>query len=236
MHLDVPDPAYTGSLPSRALFRVALRIAFGFVALLWIIELATWMWDLDPALSGVRPRQLDGLPGIVFAPLVHAGVEHLLANSAPLLVLITTMVFLYPRSAIRTLPAVWLGTGLAVWLFGRESIHLGASGLVYGLASYVLVAGVLRRDTRAIAAALVVWFMYGSLVWGALPTPLAVSWETHLAAALVGVALAVALRHLDRPPRKRYDWERETDEARDASSTPERPDAESDPAHREAAR
>jgi membrane associated rhomboid family serine protease len=213
MQLDIPDPAYTRSAASRLLFRVALRAGIGFVALLWLIELALWAWDIDPSLSGIRPRHWEGLPGIVFAPLVHAGPEHLIANSAPLLVLIPTVLFLYPRSALRALPVVWLGSGLAVWLVGREAVHFGASGLVYGLASHVLVAGALRRDTRAIAASLVVWFLYGSLVWGVVPTPLPVSWETHAAAALIGILTAIAFRHLDRPPRKRYEWE---DEAGDA--------------------
>ncbi|TMH29212.1 MAG: rhomboid family intramembrane serine protease [Betaproteobacteria bacterium] len=211
MQFDVPDPAYTDSAPMRAHFRLAVRIAFGFVALLWIIFLMNWALDLDPESSGIRPRQWAGLPGIVFAPLVHGGFDHLIANSPPLLVLITAMLFLYPNSTLRVLPAVWLGPGIVVWLFGRESVHFGASGLVYGLASYTFVAGLLRRDRRAIAASLVVWFMYGSLVWGVLPAPFGVSWETHLSAALIGVALALALRRLDVPPRKRYGWEGEAE-------------------------
>jgi membrane associated rhomboid family serine protease len=84
--------------------------------------------------------------------------------------------------------------------------------LVYGLVSFVFVAGLLRRDRRAIAASLVVCFMYGSLVWGVVPTPSGVSWETHLAAALIGVSSAIALRRMDVPPRKRYVWEGEEEE------------------------
>ena len=209
MQLDIPDPAYASSAQAQGHFRLAVRIAVGFVVLLWVIHGINSALDLDPRLSGIRPRQWAGLPGIVFAPLVHADFEHLLSNSLPLLVLVTTMVYLYPNSAIRTLPAVWLLPNIAVWLFGRDSAHFGASGLVYGLATYVLVAGVLRRDRRAIAASLVVWFLYGSLVWGMLPVPSGVSWETHLAAALVGAVLAVAMRRLDVPPRKRYTWESE---------------------------
>ena len=92
---------------------------------------------------------------------------------------------------------------------------VGASGLVYGLVSYIFVAGVIRRDRRAIAASLLVSFLYGSLVWGVLPIEPGVSWETHLAAALIGLALAIALRRLDIPPRKRYAWEDENDEPDD---------------------
>jgi len=111
------------------------------------------------------------------------------------------------------LPAVYLGPGIAVWLFGRaSSIHVGASGLIYGLVSYIFVAGVIRRDRRAIAASLLVSFLYGSVMWGVLPSEPGVSWETHLAAALVGLVLAIALRRLDVPPRKRYTREDETDD------------------------
>jgi membrane associated rhomboid family serine protease len=111
------------------------------------------------------------------------------------------------------LPAVYLGSGIAVWLFARGSSHVGASGLVYGLVSYIFVAGLIRRDRRAIAASLLVCFMYGALVWGVLPIERGVSWETHLAAALIGVAMAIALRRLDIPPRNRYSWEDEKDDA-----------------------
>ena len=207
MQIHLPDPAYTSSEPMRAHFRLAALLACGFVALLWLIQLLAWGFDLDPALSGIRPREWIGLPGIVFAPLVHAGFAHLFANSPPLLVLGTMMLLLYPVSALRALPAVYLGTGVAVWLFGRESVHFGASGLVYGLVSFVFVAGLLRRDRRAIAASLVGSFMYGSLAWGIAPTQAGVSWETHLAAALIGAALAIGLRRLDVLPPKRYAWE-----------------------------
>ncbi|WP_372526604.1 rhomboid family intramembrane serine protease [Piscinibacter sp.] len=220
MQFHIPDPAYTGSEQVRAHFRLAVKIAFGFVALIWLIYLANWGLDLEPELSGIRPRQLSGLPGIVFAPLVHGSFAHLIANSPPLLVLGTAMLFLYPNSALRVLPAVYLGTGIVVWMFGRESIHFGASGLVYGLVSHVFVAGLLRRDRRAIAASLVVSFMYGSLAWGVLPTQFGVSWETHLAAALIGVALAIACRRLDVPPHRRYVWEGEEDENDEGNSRP----------------
>jgi membrane associated rhomboid family serine protease len=223
MQFHVPDPAFTGSEQTRALFRLAIKIAFGFFALIWLVYLVQSGLDLEPEPFGIRPRQLDGLPGIVFAPLVHGSFAHLVANSPPLLVLGTAMLFLYPNSALRALPAVYLGTGIVVWLIGRESVHLGDSGLVYGLVSYIFVAGLLRRDRRAIAASLVVSFMYGSLAWGVLPTPFGVSWETHLAAALIGVALAIALRRLDVPPRKRYVWEDEEDENDEEENSRPRP-------------
>jgi membrane associated rhomboid family serine protease len=207
MHFDVPDPRYTGSAHARALWALAVRLSIGFVVLLWIIHLMNWATGLDPRPLGVRPRTWSGLIGIVTAPLVHGDFAHLFANSLPLATMGVAMLFLYPCSSVRVLPAVYLAPGVLVWLFGRGSAHIGASGLVFGLVSYVFVAGLLRRDRRAVAASLLVAFMYGSMVWGVLPIEPGMSWETHLSAAAIGVLLALALRNLDIPPRKRYVWE-----------------------------
>jgi len=215
MQVHIPDPDYTSSERARANFRLAFKIALGFVALLWLIDILNWALDLELQRFGVRPRQFAGLPGILLAPLLHGGPVHLVANSLPLLVLGTGMLYLYPNSALKVIPAVYLGPGVAVWLLAEGSVHVGSSGLVYGLATYIFVAGVIRRDRRAIAASLLVSFLYGTLVWGVLPIRPGVSWETHLAAALIGLALAIALRHLDIPPRKRYSWEGEEGEPDD---------------------
>jgi len=219
MQLHIPDPDYTSSERARASFRLAFKIALGFVALIWLIDIVNWALDLELQRFGVRPRQFAGLPGILLAPLLHGGPVHLFANSLPLLVLGTGMLYLYPNSALKVLPAVYLGPGIAVWLFAGGSIHVGSSGLVYGLVSYIFVAGIIRRDRRAIAASLLVSFLYGSLVWGVLPIRPGVSWETHLAAALLGLALAVALRRMDIPPRKRYTWEDEEGEHKDPENS-----------------
>ena len=209
MQVDIPDPEYTSSERSRANFRLAFKLALGFVALIWLIDIVNWALGLELRSFGVRPRQLAGLPGILLAPLLHGGPLHLAANSAPLLVLGTGMLYLYPGSALKVLPAIYLGPGIAVWLFAAGGIHIGSSGLVYGLLGYVFVAGVIRFDRRAIAASLLVAFLYGSMVWGVLPIQPGVSWESHLAGALIGVVMAIALRRLDIPPRKRYSWEGE---------------------------
>src|SRR5205823_4830455 len=204
---------HTPSERARDTFRLAAKLSLGFVAVIWIIPLLGWGLDLQR--FGVRPRQWIGLPGILFAPLLHADFVHLIANTLPLLVLGTTMLHLYPTAAFRVLPAVYLGPGIALWLFAREGNHIGASGLIYGLVGYVFVAGLIRRDRRAIAASMLVAFMYGTLVWGVLPIRTGVSWETHLAAALIGVLMAIAMRNADLPPRVQYSWEQETSDELD---------------------
>jgi membrane associated rhomboid family serine protease len=208
MRIHVPDPAYTRSALARANFRLAVKAAFAFVGALWVIALLGW--GLEMQRFGVRPREWLGLPGILLAPLLHANFAHLTSNSLPLLVLITAMLHLYPRASLKVFAAVYFGPGIAVWLFAPAGgIHVGASGLVYGLVAYIFVAGLIRRDRRAIAASLLVAFMYGTLVWGVFPIQVGVSWETHLAAAVIGVAMAIALRQLDVPPPVRYAWEDE---------------------------
>jgi len=211
MEIHASDPAFTDSQRARANFRLAVKLTLGFVALIWFIQLLNWALDLGVEDFGVRPRELAGLPGILFAPLMHSGFAHLIANSVPLLIVGTAMLYLYPSAALLVLPAVYLVPGVAVWLFARGGVHVGASGLIYGLVSYIFVAGMIRRDRRAIAASLLVSFLYGASVWGVLPIERGVSWETHLAAAVIGLALALALRRLDIPPRRRYTWEDEKD-------------------------
>ena len=227
MQIHVPAPEFTASAANRAHFRSALVVAAAFVAVLIVIYAAGAALGLPLQRYGVQPQAWAGLPGILMAPLLHADVAHLASNALPLLVAGTAMLHLYPDAARVVLPAVYVGPGIAVWLFGRPSLHLGASGLVYGLVGYIFVAGVIRRDRRAIAAALLVSFLYGALVWGVSPLKVGVSWETHLAGAAVGVALAFAFRARDVPPRKRYSWE---DEAAAEAGEPPAPDAGERPA------
>ena len=209
MKLHLPQPGYNESDRAQGNFRLALKMSLYFVLLLWIVTLLDWGLGLDLTRFGVRPGSLSGLPGVLVAPLLHGDFSHLISNSLPLLVLATGMLYLYPQSSFKVIPAVYLGPGFAVWLFGRPTLHIGASGLIYGLAMYILVSGVIRRDTRAVSASMLVFFLYGTLLWGLLPSHSNISWETHLIAALNGLVLAVFFRRIDVPLRKRYDWENE---------------------------
>lgn len=210
MRFDTPDPAYTGSPRSRANFRIATRLVLAFVGFLWLVQLLNWGTGPDWGPFALRPRDWAGAAGIVFAPLLHSDFGHLLANTLPLVLLGITALHLYPRSTLRALPSLYLGPGVAVWLFGRDGLHVGASGIVYGLIAFVFVAGLVKRDRRAIAASMIVAFLYGTAIWGVLPLQPRVSWETHLAGALIGIAAALLMRKLDRVPIVRYEWEDES--------------------------
>jgi len=204
----------TREIDDSARFDRALRIAAVFVALLWLIETGEWLAGAELERLGIAPREPAGLAGILLAPLLHGSWSHLAANSLPLLVLGTSVLFGYPRAARIVLPVVYLGTGLLVWCFARPVHHIGASGLTFGMMFFVFTVGALRWDRRAIALASLAFFLYGSMIWGVFPGRAGISFETHLAAAGLGIVLAVALRRRDPPPpEKRYSWELEDEDA-----------------------
>jgi len=209
MHIHANDPLHVQSPQARSDFQASWILALAFVAVLGIVFVANEMLGLHLQRFGVEPRTWPGLFGVLAAPLLHADFMHLVSNALPLAIAGTAMLFLYPDASRIVLPAIYVGPGVAVWLFGRDSVHIGASGLVYGLVTYVFLAGLIRRDRRAIAASMLVAFLYGALVWGVLPIKHGMSWETHLAAAVIAVVLAFALRNRDVPPRKQYSWELE---------------------------
>lgn len=207
MPINHPDPEFIRSHRARANFRLALRIAIAFVAVLWAILLADRMFDLGLNRFGLRPGSIAGLVGVIAAPLLHGSAEHLFNNSAPLVVALTAALYLYPNSALRAIPLIWIGSGLIGWWIGRPSLHFGASGLLYGLLAYVFCGGVLRRDLRSVSVSLLVAFFYGTMIWGVLPVRPNMSWELHLAGALTGVVLAFVYRRWDAVPLRRYEWE-----------------------------
>jgi membrane associated rhomboid family serine protease len=131
----------------------------------------------------------------------------------PVIILATALLYGYPRSAKAVLAAVYLGSGLGVWLFAREAYHIGASGLTFGVMFFLFVVGALRWDKRAIALSMIVFFLYGSMIWGIFPLEPGISFESHFFGAIIGVVLAIVLKNRDPAPlEKTYSWEDETDE------------------------
>lgn len=207
---------------SRHLKR-SFTVVATFTAVLWLIKIVEMAYGAHLARYGVYPGQLSGLTGILWAPLIHSSFSHLLANTAPLLILGTALLYGYPKSAKIVIPAVYFGTGLGVWLFARHAFHIGASGLTFGFMFFVFTVGVLRWDRRAIALSLVVFLLYGGMIWGIFPNKPGISFESHLIGAMIGIALAVLLRNYDpQPAEKHYSWEQE--EAIDLDPDDEPPD------------
>jgi membrane associated rhomboid family serine protease len=196
--------------------RVAFTVALSFALLLWLLKLAEYFSGLDFIQFGIYPRRAGGLVGILCAPLIHGSFSHLFANTAPIVVIGTMLLYGYPRAAKVLLPVVYLGSGAAVWLFAREAYHIGASGLAFGMLFFVFTIGVSRWERRTIAITLLVFFLYGGMISGVLPGARDVSFESHLSGALIGILLAFLLRHRDpESPRKQYSWESEETEADD---------------------
>lgn len=222
--LDPIDPGNVDHRRDRRRAWNALLAAFFAVAVLWWVKLVeTWLgWDFSGL--GVYPHKFNGLIGIVTAPLVHGSFDHLIANSLPTLVLGFLSVYFYPRATPLALLLVWLVGGAGVWLFGRPSLHFGASGIGHGLLFFVFTLGLLRRERRAITAAMIAFFLYGGMLVTIFPREPEVSWEYHLFGALGGAIAAVIGRSRDPlPAKKKYSWDYEEEAERAAAAEYELP-------------
>lgn len=193
-------------------FLISLFITLSFVLLLWVVKLFETFTKTELSFLGVLPRETKGLIGIVTAPLIHSDFSHLASNTFTLIVLMMFLFYAYTNSSFRVFFTVYIFSNVLVWIFGREAYHIGASGVVYGLVTFLFFVGLFRSDSKSIGLSLVVTFMYGGLVWGVLPTDPKISFEAHLSGAVVGLLAALIFRNRDPLPEK-YKWEdEETDE------------------------
>lgn len=204
-------------------FRDSLQAAIYFVAAIWLIQLFQFITGIDLGGFGILPREAAGLRGIFFAPLLHSGWPHLLANTPPLFFLTILLFFFYRRIAIRSFLMVYLLTGITMWLFARDEItssgfshtavHIGASGVIYGLVAFIFWTGIFRRNLKSIILALIVLFYYGSMFIGILPVQEDpnISWDGHLLGALAGIFTAFWFKNSRENDENRptYSWEQE---------------------------
>ena len=183
----------TSADPTRGWVRAA-GLSAAFVAVLWIVEIVDRSTAGSLDRYGIRPRTDEGLGGIVAAPLLHAGWGHLEANSGPLLVLGFLVAVVSTARWVGVLAVTWLISGIGVWLVGPgNAVTVGASGLVFGLLTYLLVAGFLERRPVGILIAVGVFIFYGSVLLGVLPGQPGISWQGHLFGAVGGVVAAYSL-------------------------------------------
>jgi len=188
-----------------------------FLVFIWLIQIVQYLFSFSLIKYGLLPQTAKGLIGIFTAPLIHSGFNHIFSNSIPLLFLGTGIFYFYKDAAYKVFVMVYLIPGIFVWFLGRESYHIGSSGIVYGFVTFLFFSGLIRRDNRSIALALIVTFLYGGLIWGVLPLDREISWEYHLFGALTGIYAAIIFRKSD--PIKKYDWEDEEDEVDEEFST-----------------
>lgn len=185
--------------------KAAAVVALGFTLLLYLGELVDVLIPANLDLAGIQARTLSGLDGVVWAPLLHAGWEHLVANTIP----IALFGFLVMAGGIAQWVAVtvsiWLLSGLGVWLVGpSDGVTIGASGIAFGWLAYLLVRGVFNRSVGQLVLAAVLLFLYGGMLWGVLPTGASnISWQGHLFGALAGVLAAWLASHADKVAKGR---------------------------------
>ncbi|NTW33246.1 MAG: rhomboid family intramembrane serine protease [Bacteroidetes bacterium] len=178
---------------------------------MWAVKLIEYNWNLNFANLGILPLKAVGLIGIITSPFIHENFQHLISNSIPLFLLTLTLFYFYKGISGRVFFLIYLIVGICVWLSAREAYHLGASGIVYGLASFLFFSGIIRRDSRLAAITLVIAFLYGSMVWGIFPDFFPgknISFESHLWGLISGILFAIFYRK-QGPQRKQYTWETE---------------------------
>jgi membrane associated rhomboid family serine protease len=209
--LDLTPPPPPTAVEARRLsarFWRSVYIVTLFIGLLWLILGAISNLHIDTRPFALYPGRVDSLLGILTAPLLHGGAEHLLANSFGLLILGVLTLYRFPASAPLAIGVIWLLSGLGTWWIGRPSFHIGASGLTHGLMFFVFVSGLIRRDRTSIAAAMLTFMFFGGMLLTILPREESISFEYHLSGAIAGLICAFWMRRRDpAPPRRKYSWE-----------------------------
>ena len=188
----------------------SLKFSAIVLIIIWSVKIFEIVFDYDFTEYGVLPRKFNGLLGILFSPLIHSDVNHLLSNSLPVIILCLLIFNFYSQIAKKIFIYLYFISGLWLWCIGRESFHIGASGLIYAMASFLFFSGILRKNSQLSAVALLVIFIYGGLFWGLFPIHKNVSWEGHLTGFISGILVSFIFRK-DGPKRKKYNWEIEED-------------------------
>lgn len=160
------------------------------IGIIWIIHLVDIILPFSLNHLGIQPRSISGLSGILLAPFLHGNFSHLISNSLPLFVLTFTLLVMYPRISILVWTMITIIGGLMVWIFARSALHIGASGVIFGLTSFFIATGIFRRSFKSILIAIAIFFLYGGIIWGILPGQEGVSWEAHLFGFLSGIFTA----------------------------------------------
>tara|TARA_R110000868_G_scaffold354387_1_gene615661 strand:- start:7505 stop:8272 length:768 start_codon:yes stop_codon:yes gene_type:complete len=180
-----------------------------FVLFLWFIYWLEIRYDFDFVENGIFPRSLSGLQGILFSPFIHSNIDHLYSNSIPLLILLAALQFFYSKQSLYVIVLGVLFSGLITWIIGRENYHIGASGLIYVLVSFIFLKGILTKYYRLVSLSLSVIMFYGGMIWYVFPkVDETISWEGHLGGLITGFLLAIFLKTPEYEKIIKYDWEK----------------------------
>ncbi len=189
----------------------ALLVGFVFTLAPWLVYGYERINLISLSDYGLLPRSFLQFYGILSMPFLHGGIEHLVSNTAPLFILTTFLYYFYKRFFGWVYLSIYLLTGFWTWMIGRPDIHIGASGVVYGLTAFIFFSGAWSKNYRLAAISLLIVFLYGSIIWGIFPMQPTVSWEGHLSGFVAGLVMSVYFRK-DLPKRKKYDWEMAEDD------------------------
>ncbi len=162
-----------------------------FLLVIWTVKITEIITDISFAGYGVYPLKAKGLIGILLAPLIHGNLNHILANTTPIFVLMTAVFYFYSRVAYKVFFISYIVSGFWVWVSARPAYHIGASGLVYAFAAFIVVTGIIKNNKNLMALSLAILFIYGSMIWGILPNEPHISWESHLMGMISGILLAL---------------------------------------------
>lgn len=180
---------------------LSAAIPIVFLVVMWGVFAWEHFFSTDFTAFGLYPRDFKGLRGILFMPFIHGDFNHLVNNSIPFFFLGSAIFYFYPKTAFKVWIYILILKGLWLWVGGRQSFHIGASGLVYGFAFFLFFSGLFNKNRQMLGLSLLISFVYGSMVWGIFPIKHEVSWEGHLFGALAGTVLAYIYRK-EGPQRK----------------------------------
>ncbi|MBK8698639.1 MAG: rhomboid family intramembrane serine protease [Saprospiraceae bacterium] len=172
-----------------------LRLSLLIAAIMTLLMVLQEFYGVKLAYYGIYPRHWVGVPGIFFSPFLHSSWGHFFSNLPPVIVLVLMMEVFYKRSSLFAMLGIMVTTGLMVWLMARTSFHIGASGMVYGLISFIFWSGLFRSNTRSIILSLIILTVYSSYFDGIKPRE-GISWESHLFGAFAGIIFAFVLKNI----------------------------------------
>jgi len=163
-----------------------------FLLIMWSVKILEYAVNGNWYIYGVLPQTIKGIPGIFLSPFLHGDFDHLISNSIPFLVLGTGLFYFYRNISYKVFGLIYILTGFWVWLAARDAYHIGASGIIYGLASFLFFSGLIHRNRNLASLSLIIVFIYGSMIWGVLPIVDGMSWESHLFGGITGLILSFA--------------------------------------------
>ncbi len=206
----------TSGNQSIKVFAHALKFSISLLAVMWVVHIYSYMTGHSLGSYGIFPRAKDGLIGIITAPLIHGSWEHIFSNSVPFFVTTTIIHFFYKRVALASFFFIYFLTGAAVWMLGRSAYHIGASGVVYGLVSFIFWSGIFRRNIKSIVLALIVVILYSGYLGGIVPFQEGISWESHLLGGIVGIFVAFLFKGIiEKDEENRDPWADEANQEKE---------------------